>query len=199
MVVGLVLLLVSLVGVGVTLTVPAFADQMLLAGLCALAGLFVLLRGMSRRVALGERFARDRQAAQQWIVVDGSNVMHWKDSTPKIETLREVLAYLTDLGFSPGVAFDANAGYLISGQYLHHAAFAKLLGLPEDQVIVVAKGTPADATVLAAARDLGARIVTNDRYRDWADQHPEVRVPGHLIYGGYRDGKLWLNIAKPAQ
>jgi hypothetical protein len=47
---------------------------------------------------------------------------------------------------------------------------------------------------LAAAADLGARVVTNDRYRDWVEQHPEVTEPGHLIRGGYKAGKLWLDL-----
>jgi hypothetical protein len=118
--------------------------------------------------------------------------MHWKDGTPQVETLREVLALLRARGFSPGVVFDANAGYLLAGRYQHHSALGKLVGLPESRVMVVDKGTSADAIVLAAARDHGARIVTNDRYRDWTDLHPEVRHPGHLIRGGYRDGVLWL-------
>ncbi|SDZ60416.1 hypothetical protein SAMN05444004_13012 [Jannaschia faecimaris] len=44
------------------------------------------------------------------------------------------------------------------------------------------------------ARDMGAIVVTDDRYRDWADDFPEVRRKGHLVRGGYRDGKLWLNL-----
>jgi hypothetical protein len=60
--------------------------------------------------------------------------------------------------------------------------------------MVVPKGTPADPTILAAARDLGAPVLTNDRYRDWAEAHPEIRTPGHLIRGGYRDGGLHLDL-----
>ena len=56
----------------------------------------------------------------------------------------------------------------------------KLLDLPEDRVIVVPKGTPADPTILAAAR-FDARVVTNDRYNDWVEMHPESREPGHRI------------------
>ncbi|MES2665881.1 MAG: hypothetical protein V4712_07255 [Pseudomonadota bacterium] len=118
--------------------------------------------------------------------------MHWKDETPQLATLKEVLNHLQFHGYNPGVVFDANAGYKMTGRYQHDHALGKLLGLPADRVMVVPRGTPADPLVLAAARDLGARIVTNDRYRDWADTHPEVREPGHLIRGGYREGKLWL-------
>lgn len=62
------------------------------------------------------------------------------------------------------------------------------------QIVVVPKGTQADSHILTAARGLGARIVTNDRFRDWADMFPEVHDKGHLIRGGYRDGVLWLDL-----
>ena len=92
------------------------------------------------------------------------------------------------------MVFDANAGYKITGRYQHDGALGRLLGLPEDRVMVVAKGTQADPTVLTAARDLGARGVSNDRYRDWAETFPEVLDPGHVVRGGYRGGKLWLDL-----
>jgi hypothetical protein len=38
----------------------------------------------------------------------------------------------------------------------------------------------------------GRRIVTNDRFRDWAEAHPEILEPGFLIWSGMRDGKVWL-------
>ena len=45
---------------------------------------------------------------------------------------------------------------------------------------------------------MDAPIVTNDRYRDWAGEYPEIAEPGRLIRGGYRDGVLWLDdIAAP--
>jgi hypothetical protein len=188
MIVPLILFLFSLAGIAASLTQPGVSDLILLATPCALASLFLLARAFSRRTK-----GRD-QPPQKMIVIDGSNVMHWKDGTPQIDSLREVVQHLTSLGFAPGVVFDANAGHLTTGKYQHHGAMGKLLGLPEDRVMVVHKGTPADPTILAAARDLGARIVTNDRYLDWADAHPEVREPGHLIRGGFRAGQVWLNL-----
>ena len=125
--------------------------------------------------------------------------MHWADNTPKIATLRAVIDRLSALGFTPGVVFDANAGYKIGGDYKHDDALGRLLGLPADRVMVAPKGTPADPLLLAAARDLGARIVSNDRFRDWTDQHPEVNEPGRLIRGGFRDGKVWLDLETPAK
>ncbi len=187
------LLLLSLAGLVVALTMPGMIGLILVAGPCALASLFLLARTYRRR----------RKSApgspQRLIVIDGSNTMHWKDGTAQIDTLREILQRLSALGFTPGVVFDANAGYKLTGRYQHNAAMGRLLDLPEDRVMMVDKGTPADPTILAAARFLGARIVTNDRYQDWAEAHPEVREPGYLIRGGYRRGKLWLDLDQGEQ
>lgn len=171
---------------GAALLLPGRSDLLLLAGPCTLASLFLLLREHRRRV--------NSKPKPRWIVVDGSNVLYWKDNTPRIETVREVVAQLAAQGYAPAVVFDANAGYLVRGRYQHDGAFGALLGLPEDRVMVVPKGTPADPAILTAARDHGARIVTNDRYRDWADQFPEVAQVGHWIRGGYKDGVMWLDI-----
>jgi hypothetical protein len=184
--VPLVLFLASVLFTVIAATLPGLADLALLAGLCSVASLWLLA---------AESLRRERaRAAPTWIIVDGSNVMHWKDGIPQIATLRLVLDRLVALGFSPGVVFDANAGYLVAGRYLHHAALGRLLALPEDRVMVVHKGTPADATILAAARDLGSRIVSNDQFRDWADSHPDLRKPGMVVRGGFRDGALWLTL-----
>lgn len=184
--VPLVLFLVSVWVTVIAATLPGLADLALLAGLSSVASLWLLVAESLRR----ERAA----AAPKWIIVDGSNVMHWKDGTPRIETLRLVLDRLVALGFSPGVVFDANVGYLVANRYLHHGALARLLGLTEDRVMVVHKGTPADATILAAARDLGTPIVSNDQFRDWADAHPDPRRPQRLVQGGFRDGAVWLSL-----
>ena len=187
MVVPVLLLILSLVGVAVALVLPGYGDFLLLAAPCAIAALVVLLR------ALVARIKAPSEAEPNRILIDGSNVMHWKDNTPQIATLREVIGHLRGLGFSPGVVFDANAGYLLKGKYKHDDAMAKYLGLAEDWVMVVPKGTIADSYLLTVARDVGAPIVTNDRYRDWAGEYPEIAEPGPLIRGGYRDGVLWLD------
>ncbi|MGV8987570.1 MAG: NYN domain-containing protein [Cypionkella sp.] len=202
--------LTSVAAVGAALLRPELMDLVLLAGPCALASLILLLRGyfwpsrepfqkgalqeLAPKRVVPKKGGPKKRGEPNWIVVDGSNVMHWKDGTAQIATVREVLDRLKELGFSPGVVFDANAGYKIAGRYKHDYALGQLLDLPESRVMVVDKGTPADPVLLAAARDLGARIVTNDRYRDWRETHPEVGDAGHLIRGGYRDGALWLEI-----
>jgi len=129
---------------------------------------------------------------RNWILVDGSNVMHWQDNTPKLAPLLRVLEDLKARGFSPGVVFDANAGWKLFGEYLNERGFGRMLCLPADQILVVPKGTQADPYILDTARKFKARIVTNDRFRDWTEAHPEVTQPGHLIRGEMRDGKVWL-------
>ena len=176
-----VLLILSGVGVAFGL-LPDQTDALLLALPCLVASLYLVLRAFWRR------------PAPLWILVDGSNVLHWADGTPQLATLRAVVDHLTGMGFAPSIVLDANAGYKIGDRYQHDAAFGRMLGLPVSQVMVVGKGTPADPALLAAARDLGARIVTNDRFRDWAADYPEVARPGHLVRGGMRDGKLWLDL-----
>lgn len=153
----------------------------------ALVGLWVtgraLLLLLRRKITVPKR----------WIVVDGSNVMHWKDETPQIASVRAVVRLLQHRGLTPGVVFDANAGYKLAGRHMNDKALARLLGLPVDQVLVVPSGTPADLFILAAARDHGARVVSRDRFRDWAADYPEVRDPGFLIRGGFSNGgEFWL-------
>lgn len=159
-------------------------DLLAIAAPSALAALYLVLRALRQL----------RRGAPRWIVVDGSNVLHWRDNTPDLATLRQVIDRLNTLGFTPGVVFDANAGYKIANRYQHDHALGRALGLPAERVLVAPKGTPADPLILASARDLGARIVSNDRFRDWAADYPEVETPGHLVQGGVRDGKVWLEI-----
>jgi hypothetical protein len=158
-------------------------DLFLLALLCAVASAIVLLRAW-----------RARETPSNWIVVDGSNVMYWDGGTPKLATVVTVLERLKTLGFVPGVLFDANAGYLLEGRHRNDAGLARDLGLPESRVMVMYKGVQADGYILKSAQDLRARVVTNDRFRDWQDEYPEVLVSGYLVQGGFREGKLWLDI-----
>jgi hypothetical protein len=154
----------------------------------ALAGVFLLLR-----LVFPSRWRKATRTPEIWILVDGSNVMHWVDNTATLEPVKRVVDHLKALGFVPGIVFDANAGWKLEGRYLHDGDFARLLKVEKRQVMVVPKGTQADPFLLETAREFGARIVTNDRFRDWAEAHPEVKQPGLLIRGGYRhDGTFWL-------
>ena len=171
---------------------PVWSDMILITGPCTVASIYVLYRETQKWIA------RRAEPAARPIVIDGSNVMYWHDGTPRIECVQDVVTRLSELGFEPGVMFDANAGYLFAGQYHGDRAISKLLKIPEKNVLVVPKGNPADIYILNAARDMDAFIITNDRFRDWALEYPEVLDPGYLIKGEYRQGRLWFDFAARA-
>jgi hypothetical protein len=138
-------------------------------------------------------FLRLRGRRGTEVILDGSNVMHWGGGTPSLESVRLVLGAAQAQGLRPGVVFDANAGWKLFGRYVDDAEFARALGLKASRVLVVPKGVPADPVILKAARDRRARIVTNDRFRDWEGEFPEIAVAGHLISGRVREGVARLD------
>jgi hypothetical protein len=152
---------------------------MLLSLLSAVAAAILLLRGRPGRT-------------KAWIVVDGSNVLHWDGEVPAIATVARVVDDLRSRGFVPVVWFDANVGYRIGDRYMGPERLARALGLPARQVLVAPKGTPADPLLLEGAVVLNARVVTNDRFRDWTQDHPRIREPGFLVPGQVRDGAVTL-------
>lgn len=168
--------------------VPVWSDLLLIAVPVLIASFFLLLY----QWRFGANVDRRRAAGRKSAILDGSNVMHWRDGAPSFDPLHDVIRRLKKLGFTPGVMFDANAGYLLTGRYLDDAEMAARLRLPEDAVVVVAKGSVADPVILSAAQNLKAIVVTNDRYRDWAEQYPGIKAKGALVRGGYRSGRLWL-------
>jgi hypothetical protein len=138
-------------------------------------------------------WSRWRAGRAPWIAVDGSNVLYWQDEIPSLQTVREVVDALKRRGMRPVVWFDANVGYLVGDRYLGPVPLAKSLGLSERQVIVAPKGTPADPLVIEGARLLKSRIVSNDRFRDWQDQYPEVREAMRFLRGSIENGALRLD------
>lgn len=173
----------SLLGGVAALAVPEQSDWLLLALPCALASLFLLLR----------RSAPAPRTAGSQVIIDGSNVMHWADGRPSLEPVLAVVAEVSRRGMTPGIIFDANVGYKIGDRYQDDRELARKLGLPEAQVLVVPKGTPADEYILQAARDLGATIISNDRYRDWQETYPDMVSEEVLLRGRFREGRLHLS------
>lgn len=110
----------------------------------ALVAVFLLLRILRPQT---------RGSDETWILVDGSNVMHWQDNMARLQPVRETVAFLKSLGYVPGVVFDANAGWKLEGRYLHDGDFARRLDLGTRQVMVVPKGTQADPFLLTTARE----------------------------------------------
>lgn len=175
--------ILSVAGMAAAVALPDW--QYLLPACAALALISALVWVVLRR-------RRPAGRPDRPLVIDGSNAMFWRDNQPRIDTVKALVDHVAAQGFTAGVIFDASAGHVLFGRYLDDRHFAKLLGLPENRCFVVPKGTIADEYILRAARDIGARIVTNDRYRDWAGDFPEVTEPGHLIRGRFNSGKLTL-------
>lgn len=197
----------SLFGVAVALTLPGWSDLLLLAGPSLVASLWLWWRGrqdkpMRQDAAEADRsggpFRRKAAVARRkpgpHVIIDGSNVMHWQGGAPSLVPVVSAILALESKGFTVGVIFDANVGYKTHDRYQDDREMARRLSLPEERVLVVPKGTPADEYILTAAQDLAARVVTNDRFRDWRDRFPRVADPGFLIRGGANDqGEVWLN------
>ena len=127
----------------------------------------------------------------KYIVVDGSNVMHW-GGEPSVLVLARVLAALVKAGLTPIVYFDANVGYKLWGRHANDAAISRKLGLDPRLVIVAPSGVTADELLLVAAVDNGLRVVTNDRFLDWRVQFPKAGKKGFLVKGEWRQGSVML-------
>lgn len=122
--------------------------------------------------------------------------MYWDAALPRLETVRAVTDDLRRRGFVPVVWFDANAGHLTLGRWAGAERLAHRLDLPPGQVHVVGKGTQADPAIIAGAEAMGAHIVTNDRYRDWEEADPTLRLAGVLVAGGVRAGRVRLEFPR---
>ena len=184
MIVPVILLFVSLAAALVSVLVfgAVASGPLLISLLCAVAALLILLRA--------------RESARNWIVVDGSNVLHWERDTPDIQSVFHVAVALKSEGYIPVVWFDANVGYLIGDRYMGRAPLARMIGLPERQVFVAPKGTPADPLLLKDAVALKARVVTNDRFRDWEDEFPQIREKGFLVRGRMQRDEFELELGE---
>lgn len=177
MVVSLLALLISfaLLAWAVTSIGPVLSVPLLV----ALIGMVLSLLGVIR--------ARIR-ARPTWIVVDGSNVLYWQDETPSLRTVRAVVDELVASGLQPVIWFDANVGYLVQNRYLGPRPLARALGLSPRLVQVAPRGTPADPLLIEDAGLLKARIVTNDRFRDWAESYPMIADPNRFVRGQVKNG-----------
>jgi hypothetical protein len=103
------------------------------------------------------------------VLVDGSNVAHStegeKAQLANILVMREKMA---EEGFEPVVVVDAALRHEIDD----HAGYEHLV---ESGVVRQAPaGTDADYFILSFARELDARIVSNDRFRDRLAAFPDA-------------------------
>ena len=104
------------------------------------------------------------------VLVDASNVAHATEGgEAKLENIRLVQAKLREEGLEPLVVADAALRHQIDDK----DAFEQMV--ENGQVHQAPAGTDADFFILSFAREMGASILTNDRFRDRAEEFAEER------------------------
>lgn len=104
------------------------------------------------------------------VLVDASNVAHATEGgEARLENIKIVQAKLLDEGFEPLVVADAALRHQIDNKAAYEAM------IENGQVHQAPAGTDADYFILSFARELNARILTNDRFRDRAAEFAEER------------------------
>ena len=117
------------------------------------------------------------------VVIDGANVAYEERSAggkPKLSNLLKVRREMEERGQEAVIIVDASLKYDIDDQ-------TQMAALIESQHIrQVPAGTDADYFIIQFAHELDALIVTNDRYKDYAEQYPwitERRLPYMIVMG----------------
>jgi hypothetical protein len=94
-------------------------------------------------------------------IVDGSNVAHATEgAAPRLANLVLMRDKLVEKGFEPVLVVDAALRHQIDDP----ATYEKMVD--DGEVKQAPAGTDADYFILSFARELGARVVSNDRFRD---------------------------------
>ena len=108
----------------------------------------------------------ERLDPDKYIVVVGSNVMHW-GGEPSVLVLSRVLVALGDKGLLPIVYFDANVGYKLWGRHTDAAHIGPKIGFSPRYISVVPSGVIADESLLEFAIENNLRVVTHDMVCLW--------------------------------
>ncbi len=122
-------------------------------------------------------------SGRRMVVIDGANVAYEERSAggkPKFSNLLRVRRELEEKGFEAVILVDASLKYDIDDQ----EQLENLIR--SQQVRQVPAGTDADFFIIQFSQELDALIVTNDRYKDYADQYPwvnERRLPYMIVKG----------------
>ena len=114
-------------------------------------------------------------------LVDASNVAHSTEGErPRLENILVVREKLREEGLEPIVVADAALRHQIDDR----AGYERLVD--EGAVKQAPAGTDADYFILTFARELGASIVSNDRFKDRIDKYPDVRdrIIRYMIVAG---------------
>jgi hypothetical protein len=103
-------------------------------------------------------------------IVDGSNVAHSTEGdVVRLANIRIVCEKLEEQGYEPVIVVDAALRHKID----ERDAFERLVD--EGVIKQAPAGTDADYFILSFARELGASVVSNDRFRNRLEAFPEAR------------------------
>jgi hypothetical protein len=115
------------------------------------------------------------------VLVDGSNVAHATEGGgARLDNIQLVMRKLSADGYKPLIVADAALRHQIDDK----AAYEKMV---DDGIVHQAPaGTDADYFILSFAREMNARILTNDRFRDRAQEFAEEcdRIIRYMIVNG---------------
>ena len=104
------------------------------------------------------------------VLVDASNVAHATEGgEARLRNIQLVQDKLREEGFEPLIVADAALRHQIDNK----GDYEKLID--DGKVHQAPAGTDADYFILSFARELEARILTNDRFRDRAQEFAEER------------------------
>lgn len=124
---------------------------------------------------------------QEMILIDGQNVIYGSviNPEPNLSNLLGLVLELCRRGYAFKCFFDASTFYALknrSGQE-QAGAYHRLCERFPDHFIIAPQGTKADDYILSYADSFGSQIISNDRYREYADKYtwlksePHRRVP----------------------
>jgi hypothetical protein len=121
--------------------------------------------------------------AKEVVIIDGANVAYEERSAggkPKLSNLLKVRGELEGRGLEAVILVDASLKYDIDDQSQLETL------IRSQQVRQVPAGTDADYFIIQFAEQFNARVVTNDRYKDYLEQYPWItdrRLPYMIVEG----------------
>lgn len=114
--------------------------------------------------------AENHESESKIALIDGSNVAHATEGEkPKLENIRLVRERLEEQGYETVIVVDAALRHQIDERDAYEAM------VDDGSIRQAPAGTDADFFILSFARELGATIVSNDRFKDRAEAFPEAR------------------------
>jgi hypothetical protein len=117
-----------------------------------------------------DQFEPDGERGSGKVLVDASNVAHSTEGgEARLANIQLVRQKLQEKGFEPLIVADAALRHQIDDK----ERYERLIN--EGLVHQAPAGTDADYFILSFAREMDARILTNDRFRDRAQEFPQER------------------------